>query len=197
MFKVTSSFALGGDLSDYDDAAQTSIRRMLAKEADVPVSAVEISLGAGSVLVESEITLASQADADASAEKLAAGVLSDSKVLEKALQESFNADGVTHVQVVVQQIMVNPSVASTGPPIGLIVGSSVGGVLALLLVIVIVMLNRLTNVAKKIAPEPTSAGPARNMARKREKASSSELEPQPTAAQPEMTPVVEMRDTTN
>ena len=124
-------------------------------------------------------------------------MLSDSKVLEKALQESFNADGVTHVQVVVQQIMVNPSVASTGPPIGLIVGSSVGGVVALLLVIVIVMLNRLTNVAKKIAPEPTSSGPARNMARKREEASSSEQELQPTAAQPEMTPVVEMRDTTN
>ena len=157
MFKVTSSFALGGEVSDYDDAAQASIRKMLANEAGVPVSAVTLSVSAGSVLVDSEITLASQAEANVSAEKLAAGVFSDSKVLEVALKDQFTADGVTSVQVVVQQVVVSPSVASSGPPIALIVGGSVGGVVVLLLLILIFMMHRLINVAKKIAPEPMSS----------------------------------------
>ena len=157
MFKVTCSFALGGEVSDYDDVAQASIRKMLAKEAGVSVSAVTLSLSAGSVLVDSEITLASQADANASAEKLAAGVFSDSKVLEAALKDQFTTDGVTSVKVVVQQIAVTPSVSSSGSSIALIVGSSVGGVVVLLLLILMLMMHRLTNVAKKIAPEPVSS----------------------------------------
>ena len=48
-------------MADYSDAATASMRATLAREVGVSVSAVSLSLAAGSVLVTSEIHLATEA----------------------------------------------------------------------------------------------------------------------------------------
>ena len=76
--QVTISFALGGSVEDYGAAAQESIKAVLAKGAKVSISAVKLTLTAGSVLVAAEISFASQAVADTGASALSTGVLKDS-----------------------------------------------------------------------------------------------------------------------
>ena len=74
LYRVVSTFALGGEVADYSDAATASMRATLAREVGVSVSAVSLSLAAGSVLVTSEIHLATEAAATEAARSLAEGM---------------------------------------------------------------------------------------------------------------------------
>ena len=49
--QVTTRFMLSGSVTDFDAAAQVSIKKVLAREADVSMSAVTLTLTAGSVVV--------------------------------------------------------------------------------------------------------------------------------------------------
>ena len=54
---------LSGSVADYDVAAQTAIKTVLAAEAKVSTSAVSLTFTAGSVLVAADIFFATQAGA--------------------------------------------------------------------------------------------------------------------------------------
>ena len=129
VFKVTASFTLGGSVSDYGKAAQTSIKAAIAADAGVSTSAVNLTLTAGSVIVAADIFVASQAEADAKVTKLAAGVLKDAAALETALTAQFVKDGVATTALKVEALTA-PQAASTsdgGSNVGAIVGGVVGG----------------------------------------------------------------------
>ena len=104
---------LGGTINDFDAAVQVSIRTVLAKEAGVSMSAVTLTLTAGSVVVQADIVLATAEGATFAASQLSAGVLASSEALETALNTQFKADGVD-ATASVQVIMDAPEVTSTG-----------------------------------------------------------------------------------
>lgn len=104
---VVTEFALGGDVADYNEKAQMSMRKLFAKEAGVHVSAVTLTLTAGSVIATVEIQVASQADADAKSSALASSVMKDPASLQKALETQFSEDGVS-ATVQVEQIKSKP-----------------------------------------------------------------------------------------
>ena len=110
---VTTSFRLTGSPSDYDDVAQTSIKTTLANGASVPVSAVTISLTAGSRIVSAEIAVDSAADAIAKASALASGIMQDASSLESALMAQFNNDGLSTATLSVSDIISAPTAATT------------------------------------------------------------------------------------
>lgn len=142
-FKVTISFALGGSVEDYGAAAQESIKAVLAKGAKVSISAVKLTLTAGSVLVTAEISFASQAAADTGASALSTGVLKDSASLETALKTQFQADGVPTASLKVEEITTAPGAATASPEVGSnaggIIGAAGGGGFVALLVIILWM----------------------------------------------------------
>ena len=104
---------LGGTIADFDAAAQVSIKTVLAKEADVSMSAVTLMLTAGSVVVQADIVLSTAEGATFAASQLSAGVLASSEALETALNTQFEADGV-EATASVQAIVDAPEVVSTG-----------------------------------------------------------------------------------
>ena len=131
---------LGGTINDFDAAAQVSIKTVLAKEADVSMSAVTLTLTAGSVVVQADIVLATAEGATFAASQLSAGVLASSEALETALNTQFKADGVD-ATASVEVIMDAPEVISTrddsqgGSTIGIVAGVGVtAAVLGLFLV---------------------------------------------------------------
>ena len=138
--QVTTRFMLGGTITDFDAAAQVSIKTVLAKEADVSMSAVTLTLTAGSVVVQADIVLATAEGATFAASQLSAGVLASSEALETALNTQFKADGVD-ATASVEVIMDAPEVISTrddsqgGSTIGIVAGVGVtAAVLGLFLV---------------------------------------------------------------
>ena len=131
---------LGGTINDFDAAAQVSIKTVLAKEADVSMSAVTLTLTAGSVVVQADIVLATAEGATFAASQLSAGVLASSEALETALNTQFKADGVD-ATASVEVIMDAPEVISTrddsqgGSTVGIVAGVGVAAaVLGLFLV---------------------------------------------------------------
>ena len=104
---------LGGTINDFDAAVQVSIKTVLAKEAGVSMSAVTLTLTAGSVVVQADIVLATVEGATFAASQLSAGVLASSEALETALNTQFEADGV-EATASVQAIVDAPEVLSTG-----------------------------------------------------------------------------------
>ena len=131
---------LGGTINDFDAAVQVSIRTVLAKEAGVSMSAVTLTLTAGSVVVQADIVLATAEGATFAASQLSAGVLASSEALETALNTQFKADGVD-ATASVEVIMDAPEVISTrddsqgGSTIGIVAGVGVtAAVLGLFLV---------------------------------------------------------------
>ena len=105
---METTFTLGGTVDDYDEAAQESIKAVLAAEAGVSTAAVTLTLTSGSVLVTAEIFVASPAAAETASTDLAKGVLKNSASLETALTEQFEADGVPIDNLEVEQIDVAP-----------------------------------------------------------------------------------------
>ena len=135
--QVTTRFMLGGSVTDFDAAAQVSIKTVLAREADVSMSAVTLTLTVGSVIVQADIVLATAEGATFAASQLSAGVLASSETLETALNTQFKADGV-EATASVQAIVDAPEVLSTGDDsqgvgTSLLVGIVVLGVAAVLL----------------------------------------------------------------
>ena len=59
---------LSGSVGDYDAAAQTAIKTVIAAEADVSTAAVSLTLTAGSVLVAADIFFGTQAGASLAAQ---------------------------------------------------------------------------------------------------------------------------------
>jgi hypothetical protein len=134
--QVTTRFMLDGTITDFDAAAQVSIKTVLAREADVSTSAVTLTLTAGSVIVQADIVLATAEGANFAASQLSAGVLASSETLETALNTQFKADGVD-ATASVQAIVDAPEVVSTGDDsqgvrTSLLVGIVVSGVAVLL-----------------------------------------------------------------
>ena len=86
---MTTTFSLGGEISDYDEAAQTSIKAAFAKATGVSTSAVTLTLSVGSVLVTAEIFVESAQAAESTATGLATGIMASPASLTTALEEQF------------------------------------------------------------------------------------------------------------
>jgi hypothetical protein len=127
-FKITTSFTLGGDLADYGDAGQASIKTMLAKVTGVSSNAIRLSLASGSVVVTAEVFVESLDAAEAGANALATGIMASSSSLETALTSQFESDGVSTTTLSVEGVTMAPaaSAASTEAGGGCGVGCSVG-----------------------------------------------------------------------
>ena len=79
---------------DFDAAAQESIKTVIASEADVVPSAVELTLTSASVLVAATIHVDSQEQAAAKSSTLASGALQDADTLETKLARWLLVHGV-------------------------------------------------------------------------------------------------------
>ena len=160
-FKVEMSFTLGGTVESYDEAAQESIKAVLAADAGVSTSAVRLTLTAGSVLVAVEIFVASQAAADQASTTLVTGVVSDSASLQTALQQQFEADGL-NTSVVVEEITSAPTTTTEGgpPPIIPIAFGAAGVVVVLLLITVIYLRCKLKALKAKMNKNEKGTGTA-------------------------------------
>ena len=112
-FQVTTSFTLGGSVSDYDQEAWASIVAALAIAANVAHGAVSLSITAGSVVITAEIAVASVAVATTTAQQLSDGILSDASSLDTALTAQFEADGVSTATLTVEQITAAPALVRT------------------------------------------------------------------------------------
>ena len=144
--QVSTEFTLGGAVSDYDEAAQTAIKTVLAAEARVSTSAVQLTLSAGSVIVQAEIFFTSEAGATAAVSAMSSGVLADAASLGSAINAEFAAASLSQT-VTVQAIVAAPQVAlsppSPPPPapppssgMGVIIGA-VAGAIALIMVVAV------------------------------------------------------------
>ena len=105
---------LSGSVGDYDAAAQTAIKSVLATASDVSTSAVRLTLTPGSVLITADIFFATQTGASFAATELSTGVAADATSLETAINAAFAADGLG-ITTTVQRIQSAPQVA-TPPP---------------------------------------------------------------------------------
>ncbi len=70
---VRSTFRVSGDVSDFDASVQIAMRRAIANAAGVDLSAVEIEIVSGSVLVTTEIAVSSESDANVLSQALTSG----------------------------------------------------------------------------------------------------------------------------
>ena len=139
IYKVTTEFMLSGSVSDYDSAAKTSIKTVLATEADVSTSAVSLTLAAGSVIVNADIFFATQAGADSASPRLWTGVLANATALQTAVNAQFAADGLGITSTVLE-LQAAPETASNMPVI--IAAAAAGGVVLLLLLLTFVLKRR-------------------------------------------------------
>ena len=144
---------LSGSLSDYDEAARLSVQTVLAREADVEMDAVYLTLIAGSVIVEADIHFATADGATYAVSQLLAGIFASAAALETALSVQFDMDRLS-TTASVQQILSAPEYVTVDKAmIGIGVGVGVG-VGALLLVVSGVALRR----RRKRAPPLPRAG---------------------------------------
>ena len=114
---------LSGSPGDYDVAAQTAIKTVLANAAEVSTSAVSLTLTAGSVIVTADIFFGTQEGANFAASRMSASVFLDGQALETALNAKFAAEGLgvtTSVQRLLafpQAVVVAPSPPPLPPPL--------------------------------------------------------------------------------
>jgi len=104
---VVTLVAASGDATDYDEATRSAIKKVIATEAAVESSAVELTISAGSVLITAVIRVTS-GDAAGIAGKLSSGIFSSATVLESALESGG-------VSVVVAAITSAPTVVNWPP----------------------------------------------------------------------------------
>jgi len=139
-FKVETSFTLSGSVGDYDDAAQASIKKLLANGAGVLSSAVALSIVPASVLVSATIYVTSQAEVEAKSSALfsSTGLLRDASTLEAALKGQFQADGVSTANLKVE-VLTPPATGGEPVNVGLLVGVIVPVAVVVLLAVVVVV----------------------------------------------------------
>jgi len=145
--KVTAEFCLSGSFDDYDAAAQTAIKTVLAKDAAVQTNAVSLSIVPGSVLVTANLFFGSQSGADFAVSQLTEGALSSTSALEAAINAQFTAaqlDVTTTVHDLIAPFVVDASGSSSGA----IIGAAAGGGAVLLLLIAVVSYYKLWRRAK-------------------------------------------------
>ena len=106
---VVTKLVAEGSVGDYDLAAQTAIKTVLAAEADVSPAAVSLTLTAGSVIVTADIFFNTQAGATLVASQLSAGVLADAATFQATLNSEFAAMGLS-LTVAVHAILDAPTV---------------------------------------------------------------------------------------
>ena len=148
---MATSFSLGGTVDDYDAPTQASIKAVLAEGAGVSTSAVAITITAGSVVIDAEIFVESQAAADMATEDLAAGVFKDAASLQMALTERFEADNLSTENLVVREIMAAPTAVvpdKSSFPIAAIVVPAMAAVL--LATAIVLRQSRLKIVSAKV-----------------------------------------------
>ena len=95
--KVVTSFAMSGSASDFAEgtAALDSIRKVLAGELGVSITAVKVTVSEGSVVVRAEIFTDTAAAADAIGTTIASSAtLSDTAALSSAINSQLATDGV-------------------------------------------------------------------------------------------------------
>ena len=125
---VTTTFSLGGSPSDYGTAEIDSIKQVLATAAGVAVSAVALTLTAGSVIVTATIEVDDASMAASTASALSTGILASASALETALQDQFAADGLS-TAVTVAAIVNAPSVEAPSEELAAAgAGSNVAGI---------------------------------------------------------------------
>lgn len=111
--RVSGEFILGGGSpSDFGQAAQNSIKTVLAVAANVSADAVSLTLTAGSVVVAYQIIVANAAEAAASRDGLVTGPLATASALQAALTDRFAADRIVSAPVVQVQAITQPRAAS-------------------------------------------------------------------------------------
>ena len=127
-------------MSDFDEAAQESIKAVLANEAGVSSSAVVLTLVPASVLVTAKIFVASASAVESTTNTLASGALADEASLQAALTAQFQADGVPTANLAVADITQAPAdtlaIASTGTSAaspGFFVGIAIGVVVIMII----------------------------------------------------------------
>ena len=149
---------LSGTVSDYD-AAQPSMRTVLAREADTSIDAVYLTLTAGSVIVEAELYFGTADGATFAVSQLLAGIFASSAALETALNIQFEED-LVGVTASVQQILVAPEYdAAEASLVGIGVGVGVGAVLLVVVVggVVLHRMRRKTPTAAQALPAAQAA----------------------------------------
>lgn len=140
---------LSGSVGDYDAAAQTAIKTVLAAEADVATSAVSLTLTAGSVMVNADVFFGTQAGAASGASRLSTGVVASATSLETALNAQFAADGLG-VTTTVQELLAAPQAVAVGESTGLFlgIGFGAGGLVLLFIIVLVIVVRR----ARRVAP---------------------------------------------
>ena len=141
--KVSTEFMLSGSVADYDVAAQTAIKTVLAAEAEVSTAAVSLTLTAGSVIVYADIYFGTETSATATACVLSQGVLANGASLETAINAQFAAAGLGQTTTVnailaAPQVAPSPSLPPPAAPLpssatGLLIPAIAGGVVAFVL----------------------------------------------------------------
>ena len=113
---ISISFTLGGAMSDYGALERVAIKATLATSAGVDASAVTISLVAGSVIVSSEIVVASQSQAATVMSQMASSIMKSPAALQNALTSQFRSAGLATDSLTVQEIasFSSSSMASKG-----------------------------------------------------------------------------------
>ena len=159
--QITTTFTISGSVGDYDAAAQTAIKTVLAAEAKVSTSAVSLTFTAGSVLVAADIFFATQAGATTAASSLSAGVLADATSLQTALNAEFAASDLG-LTTSVQEIQSSPQVIDTSGGSVLVVGIVASAAVVLIVAVGFFFMRRKakTKVRGKSAPQEQASTPA-------------------------------------
>lgn len=136
-----------------------AIKATLALEAKVSTSAVKLTLAEGSVVVSSEIFVASQEEMDAKATVLSTSILKDSASLETALKTQFTKAGLPTASLKVETVAEITKVGGGGGG-GAGIIAAIGGAVATVLLIgtVAFIIIRRKRKAKGRAPVSTTLG---------------------------------------
>jgi len=112
---VISAFKAAGDVSDYEDPGIIEgIRAVIAEEADVPISSVEILVSSGSVIITAIITVETQT-AGLVEDKLSMGIFANASVLEHALTHGGVAVVVAEITIPPATTILSPSAPPAAP----------------------------------------------------------------------------------
>ena len=109
---MRTTFVLSGTPESYSTTDRDNIKRTIADAANVPYSAVEISLTAASTRVEATITLIDRATAAAAMATLSVGILASAASLVSALA----ANGVATTVLAAPALTLGVATVSPPPP---------------------------------------------------------------------------------
>jgi len=126
---VTVQFTVAGQVSDYDTAKQSAITAPIASAAGVDVSAVTLTLTPASVLIVAEIIVLDGTTAIATAAALATGIFSSAAALQQALGTTATVEEISSAPIG----SGGSGGSSSSSNLGVIVGASVGGFVAVVI----------------------------------------------------------------